>query len=233
MAELFPAEFPEGVFPNVHVYAFAPIDSRMYVLIPRETKHPEILVIDPQINAESIAEIRRVSPRMVYIILTHEHYDHISGVNDFREHFGDRCRVICTASCADRIRNPAKNLSRYFEALFCGHSEAIQNEVAALNIQPYTCEADLGFDREYTMSWDGPPLSMRSTPGHSPGSLCLFVGENVCFTGDTLLQTETILRLPGSNRKLYMEQTLPWLQRLPAGTLIGPGHGEVFRIDPK
>lgn len=70
-----------------------------------------------------------------------------------------------------------------------------------------------------------------STPGHTPGSVCiLFPKYNALFTGDTLF-AGSIGRtdLPGGDDAL-MRQSLAKLSRLPDATAIYPGHGPTSAI---
>lgn len=64
------------------------------------------------------------------------------------------------------------------------------------------------------------------TPGHSPGSVCLyFQKHHVLFTGDTLF-AGSIGRtdLPGGSMKL-MNQSLKMLAKMPGETKVYTGHG--------
>lgn len=83
------------------------ISSNMYVL--EENNH--LILIDP-----CIIDIRLENKTVDYIFLTHEHYDHISGVNYWKE----KCEaeVVCSNICAENIESSRKNLSRYFDAFF-------------------------------------------------------------------------------------------------------------------
>ncbi|MCD4762233.1 MBL fold metallo-hydrolase [bacterium] len=71
-------------------------------------------------------------------------------------------------------------------------------------------------------------LKVIHTPGHTPGSICLF-GEDVVFTGDTLFLNgygRTDLEF-GS--EFDMEQSLKRLDKLiKPGMRVYPGHGENF-----
>lgn len=74
-------------------------------------------------------------------------------------------------------------------------------------------------------------LKVIHTPGHTPGSICLF-GEDVVFTGDTLFLNgygRTDLEM-GS--EFDMEQSLKKLDKLiKPGMRVYPGHGEIFIKD--
>ena len=69
------------------------------------------------------------------------------------------------------------------------------------------------------------------TPGHTPGSICLYFPEdNILFSGDTLFhmgygRTD----LPGGNFAQLMD-SLERLMTLPPSTRVLPGHGEPTSI---
>lgn len=68
-------------------------------------------------------------------------------------------------------------------------------------------------------------LKVISTPGHTPGHICLF-GDGKLFTGDTLFR-ESIGRtdLPGGDYSWIMKSILERLLPLGADIEILPGHG--------
>jgi len=69
-------------------------------------------------------------------------------------------------------------------------------------------------------------LEVMHTPGHSPGSICLFEGENgSLFSGDTLLRAGVgRTDLPGGN-SMRLNESLRRLAMLPDATRVYPSHG--------
>lgn len=64
------------------------------------------------------------------------------------------------------------------------------------------------------------------TPGHEPGSLCLF-GEGVLFSGDLLFKgTVGRFDFPGGDEKLLRHSLNVVLSNVPDKTLVLPGHEE-------
>ena len=164
------------------------------------------------------------------MILTHEHYDHISGVNWLKENFENVC-VLCSQLCADALDNPCRNLSEFWEVLFIGKEEEIRECVKNMNIQPYYCKADETFEGEYEFIWQEHKVFLKETPGHSKGSICILVDEKILFSGDTLVTGhETILRLPGGSKKDFAGITLPYLESLDKEIMVYPGHGEPQKL---
>ncbi len=65
-------------------------------------------------------------------------------------------------------------------------------------------------------------IKIIKTPGHTPNSVCFFIGDKI-FTGDTLFAKRVgIVRTMGTTKELY--ESLKKLKKLPSGTLVYPGH---------
>ncbi len=206
----------------IYTYSFYPIDSRMYILMENE----KALIIDPCVSDEALQLLESNSITDILVLLTHEHYDHISGVNWLREHF-PAVHVRCSSACAAALPDPSRNLSDFWEILFVGKDKETQEYIQNMNIQPYSCETNSSFARECKMQWEDHSLFLKETPGHSKGSICILLDGNVLFSGDSLVTGHpTITRLPGGSKKDYKEITLPWLRSLDAGIMVYPGHGD-------
>jgi glyoxylase-like metal-dependent hydrolase (beta-lactamase superfamily II) len=73
-------------------------------------------------------------------------------------------------------------------------------------------------------------LSVIHTPGHTPGSICLY-GEKVLFTGDTLFRGSAgRTDLPGGNATQLL-QSLKALAGLPPLTRVFCGHDEETTLE--
>lgn len=81
------------------------------------------------------------------------------------------------------------------------------------------------------LSLDHWPFTIIHTPGHTPGSVCLYwPEEQVLLSGDTLFQMGYgRTDLPGGNMGQLIT-SLEHLFTLPAETLVYPGHGEETTI---
>jgi len=70
------------------------------------------------------------------------------------------------------------------------------------------------------------------TPGHTPGSICLWCpAENKLVAGDTLFR-DSIGRtdLPGGDGRLILRSIREKLLVLPEETLVIPGHGPLTTL---
>lgn len=74
-----------------------------------------LLIIDPTDYAALLEKCKDAAS--VTVLLTHEHFDHISGLNRIRELCASSCHVIAGATCSERIQDTKANLSAYADVL--------------------------------------------------------------------------------------------------------------------
>ncbi len=209
---------------NLVLYTFEwdYIASNMYVIRSKNS----MLIIDPVYTDEVITFLNTQIAEQVVVILTHEHFDHINGVNWLKEHF--KCIVYSNSVCSEHICSEKKNLS--------GHSEVFRmfnkcNTSRETVIVPFVCSSDIIFDDNMEFEWEEHWIQMTTTPGHSDGSICILVDRTYLFTGDTLLNVPTVTRLPGGSRKKFYEITVPFLKKMiEKNYIVYPGHGEKGRL---
>lgn len=195
------------------------IDSNMYLIICDD----EALVVDPVDTDEAKQFMKKANVKSVLVLITHEHFDHISGVNWLRDNFDTK--VCCQKFCAERISSAKTNLSDKSEVISMFNKKFENNRY----IEPFECKADIIYADEYNFAWHNLNIRIISTPGHSPGSVCIFCNNKFAFTGDTLLKYPIITRFPGGSRKVYDDITIPILKKYADLNLVAfPGHGESF-----
>ena len=100
------------------------------------------------------------------------------------------------------------------EGVVLTHSHADHSEGAELLGAPVTLPAD---------GEDVGPFHALATPGHSPDSVCLLMGQ-VCFTGDTVLGEGSVFIAPGEGSVSAYLDSLRLLRSLDLEVLC-PGHG--------
>lgn len=202
------------------VYPMPGIDSNMYIIIENKTA----LVIDPNKNNEAIKLLKEEQVEKVIILLTHEHFDHISGVNLFREKF--YCIVICQKEAGRALSNPGKNMAKFWEITLMNKSFDKFAEGMTVRDDNYACVADEFFDKEKIWKWNGHNIKAIAAPGHAKGG-AMYYFDDLLFTGDNLVNgAGVICRIPGGNWKTYCECTLPLLEKINEDVMIFPGHGK-------
>lgn len=196
--------------------------SNMYII----TENGHAIVVDPCQNINALG-----NNIVDMILLTHEHYDHISGVNLWKEITG--APVWCSKMCAEHIKDPRKNMSRYFKE-FCELQTWVKLEESYGKCEDYSCEADYSFEDKKQLMWLGHYFKLFELPGHSEGSIGILLDEKHFFSGDSLLEeTEIELRLPGGNKKKWIERGAPRLAQVPYDITVYPGHFKEFKYYKK
>lgn len=184
-----------------------------------------VILIDPVLTDETEKVFKSISEKHIHVILTHEHFDHISGVPLLKK-ISDAA-VYCNNACSEKIKKPSKNLSDKADVIALFNHAAVHGTVL-----PFSCEADICFEDEYTLSVEGHSVKMITTPGHTDGSICIILDNEILFSGDSLLDTPTITRLPGGSKKDFQNITLPFFRSQAENIrMVFPGHGNPDTID--
>lgn len=204
---------------DIETFTYELIDSKMYILM----ENSSVIIIDPNLSDDANRLLKSKCFDDIMIVLTHEHYDHISGVEKLRQEFN--CVVYCSKKCHQNMQSSIKNGSKYFKALFMDKEPDRLSE--AEKILPFVSYGDVVFEDKKEFAWEGHNVVLIETPGHSSGSICIQVDDKYLFTGDSLLKgTKIITRLPGGSKKEYGDITFPYLQSLDKNLYVYPGHGE-------
>ncbi|MHC1704345.1 MAG: MBL fold metallo-hydrolase [Tenuifilaceae bacterium] len=190
-----------------------PIDSNCYLIFDQNFRNS--IVVDPgtdqDIELNDFIELNKI--KVDYIILTHEHFDHIWGVNSLRSKFP--CKVICSTECGEKVVDKKKNLSLFYDNV-------------GFQIDPPDTKIETDF---YEFKWNNYNINIFKTPGHSDGSICIQV-NNYLFTGDTIIKGEkTVLKLPNSNKNSLLKSLKIIESICSPDTLILSGHGDSFYFE--
>jgi len=188
-----------------------PIDSNCYII----TNDKSCVIVDPgSEKAEEIIEtVEDFAAIPEYIILTHEHFDHIWACDKLRKEFG--CKLICSSVCADDIVNSKKNFSLFYNG-----------KGFVLN------KADIILDEDnLEMTLGGIDFEFIMTPGHTNASISFLCG-NYLFTGDTLIKgIRTVTKLY-TGSKSALKNSIEKINALKGNNYtVCPGHGEMFGLD--
>ncbi len=203
------------------IYSFPPIDARMYITI----ENRKAMIIDPCISGDALMYLENEQVEDIFVILTHEHYDHISGVNWLRGQF-ENVHILCSQACAEALSSSHKNLSAFSNALYMDKDMDKSLEEYGWEFD-YSCSADETFEGEMEFDWEGHHFYLKETPGHSKGSICIIMDGKYLFSGDSLVTGHpTITRLPGGSKKDFQNITVPFLKNLNPEMLVYPGHGQ-------
>lgn len=169
------------------------------------------VVIDPADVSEELISFatEEKDKKYKYILLTHCHIDHILGVERVREIWNSP--IVIGEKDAASLKTPSENLSTYIFG------------------KEYKLTADLMVKDGDKISLGSKEISVLETPGHTKGSVCYILEDNM-FSGDTLFKG-TIGRtdFPTSNIE-EMAKTLEMLSSMEKDYNLFPGHDDATTL---
>lgn len=168
-------------------------------------KGEHIYLIDAPDGNEEMAKLINERGRLDAILLTHGHFDHVMGLKNILSLFPS---------------TPVYLDKNDHEMLLEGNIEFLSSFGIPLSL--YDIPHDIKL-LDYPEEIDN--IKIIRTPGHTLGSVCLFLREeNIIFSGDTLFSGgEGRTDLGGNYTSLIA--SLKTLCTLPGETKILPGHG--------
>jgi hydroxyacylglutathione hydrolase len=199
----------------IETRAVQPFFKNGFVLGSEETR--EGIVIDPGDEVgELVAAVAKHGLTIRYILLTHAHLDHISGVAAAKAAFG-----------------APVGLHKDDNFLYEGIVQ--QGQMFGLRMDPQP-KVDFYYAGSEPLKFGEFGVWVYHTPGHCPGGVCLAVGredepERQLFVGDTLF-SGSIGRtdLPGGDHDTLLRSIREVLFKFPDSTPVFPGHGDVTTI---
>lgn len=181
-------------------------------LVANETAAQAIIIDAPHKTVAPLLDIaRRNQWRIIYLILTHGHWDHIGDHQVVTDAFPE-AKVLIHRLDEPRLMKP--------ESMFFPLPYRIPAR-----------RADAYLEDGQTIALGDLTFSLMHTPGHSPGHVVLHcAGESLLLAGD-LLFARSIGRtdLPDSN-SADMRRSLQRVLALPENTVVRPGHGPATSI---
>lgn len=200
------------------------LDENMYIIC--ENGH--CIIIDPYDCPESEQLLDGLRPD--FMLVTHEHYDHISGVNAFKSRY--KVPLYANNICNKNMQNPRKNFAKYEEAYLNFQKGVVIEQKKKIPLdEKYTCCADFIVEDGQTLEWMGHSIFIKMSPGHSAGSNLIILDAFHMFSGDCMLPPDIpAARFPGGNPQAFQEITLPYLESLDGNITVYPGHYDSFRL---
>lgn len=191
---------------KIYKYIVGAMGTNSYVVLDEETK--EAALIDPGNEGQRLlSAIESKGANLKYIILTHGHFDHIMALSEVKEASG--ASLLIHEYDAKMLKEPSLSLISRFSS------------------------KEMTFPTPEVLLKDGDVIQLGTstlevfhTPGHTPGSICLFIGDTV-ISGDTLFR-ESIGRydFPGGDYATIMKSLTKLIKRFgDINYKILPGHG--------
>lgn len=146
--------------------------------------------------------------KVVGVLLTHAHSDHIYGLDALMEHFPD-VKIYTNEYGVEALRSPQKNISRY-------HSEYPDISIEAPENIRVLKDGD-------SLELLGVIVQVYETIGHDPSCLTYII-EDKAYTGDAYIPgVKVFTGFPHSNRK-QVQESVERILRLTSNCQIMPGH---------
>lgn len=186
-----------------------PLPTNCYLLT--EEQAGLTAVIDPGFESEELTESVLAAGKVPMILLTHAHFDHITGVAKLKELTG--AKVYLHSEELMFVTDGSLNAS----GAFCG-----------VKVPPFRVDVPMGDGDEIELG----SLKIRviHTPGHTSGGCCFLV-EDALFSGDTLMKLSCGRTDFATGNYRQMVDSLQRLAKLPGNYRVYPGHGPESTLD--
>ena len=200
----------QGLCVDVTYLVLGALENNTYIISDGEG----VMVVDPSCEVDRILlALEGKTPDA--IVLTHYHYDHMGAARALREATG--AKVIASEADAPFVETPKSDFMKTADP----------------------CPVDLRVSNGDVVKVGKMEWKIMSTPGHTPGSMCLFLipqfgnhpqGLPVLITGDTLF-AGTVGRTDFEGGSMeQMTASVKKLAYLPDDVAVLPGHNSLTTI---
>lgn len=159
------------IFDNLYVVVHKELNNNSFIYI----QDKKAIIIDPSFNSNAIINfLTKHKAKPLAILITHGHYDHTGESHAIKDKFKD-CHVYLQNEDLKIKKNSSTIDYEFFDDTYRFAEEGIT-----------------GFNKKLPVIDPKIKVSVFSSPGHTPGSVC-YVIDNYVFTGD-LIFADTIGR---------------------------------------
>lgn len=199
---------------KIAAFTFNPFQENTYII---SNENKDCWIVDPgMMDADeerilfTYLEQHSLVPRQ--IINTHAHIDHILGIDALKQKYGISFGM-------HELEKPVLANAKGSAMLF-----GIPMGAAPT--------ADFFIKEDQPLRLGGDEVSVRLTPGHSPGSIAFYYEPGQWVIGGDVLFNGSVGRtdLPGGNHEVLMQSIAQQMYSLPDATTVYSGHGPVTTI---
>ncbi len=194
---------------TVHSFRLGPMENNTYLLMDNATQ--EAILVDPSFGSEEIASsIEALNCKIVLVLNTHGHFDHVIGNRYWVEKTGTPLAIH--SADLELLNNLQTTAARY------GFT---------VDSSPQPTQ-ELKHGQQLTLGES--EIAVRHVPGHAPGHVVL-VFDNTVLSGDCLFKG-SIGRtdLAHGDLPALLKGIASELLTLPDDTMVFPGHGDPTTI---
>ncbi len=177
-----------------------------------KAENGDVAVVDPgAYNPKLIKVLEKENVKEItFILLTHGHFDHISGADELRKNYGGK--IVVHRLDAPCLKN------------------AHGSRASVFGFNTSSFDSDIETEDGDTVAFGGGEIEVIHTPGHTVGSVCYKIGDSL-FTGDTLFNM-TVGRtdFPGGSMR-EMLNSMKKLKSIEGSFTVYPGHGDLTDLD--
>ena len=188
-----------------------PVYTNCYFLKNKVTG--EMIIIDPADCPEKIEQkVIQMDGKLVAILLTHGHFDHIMGIDSILENWN--IPVYVEEEDLPIMTDPELNLSSSYT-------------------NGYSFDGAKPLKDGQKLELAGETIEVIHTPGHTMGGCCYYLPvEHAVFSGDTLFQRSVgRTDFPNSSQDAIVRSVRERLFALPDDTIVYPGHMGETKIE--
>lgn len=165
------------------------------------------VIIDCNMNTLNYLFENRLQP--VYLFVTHEHFDHIEGIKQVKEHFPEMI-IVASKIASELMQNAKSNMSFYVDGI--GVEET---------------GADVYIEDTSSFCFGEHRIQTYYTPGHTTGCIIIHI-DNLLFTGDTVLDVKTPTNMLNSSKQQLCESVDFIDSHFDDNIIFYQGHGNPF-----
>ena len=188
----------------VKTFVLGMLENNVYLVIDEDSK--EAVLIDCTLFSEDIINtLKEYGAKLKYILLTHGHFDHILGINEFRKALLPKVYVS----------QEDKTLVNNVDIFMGKYGMPFTSSIPELD----------GVLEEQDLKLGNKNIEVIHTPGHTKGSVCFLIDKTL-FSGDTIfLESVGRTDLEGGSFTELSNSIKNNIYTLDDNTEIYPGHG--------